>query len=143
MTERTPWWMAFLPKKKSGGSKDTSTTHTTPHFDPFAPRSEKQKDSGDQALSQQEAGIHSNDTNEESRLETYFNEQTCRRNMRISRSGRFKVKGKIRQTLPTQEKETDNVASGKEDMRGSRGGVDDQRLPHKMMHEEKERDSKK
>ncbi|XP_042363016.1 proline-rich protein 15 [Plectropomus leopardus] len=133
MTERTPWWMAFLPKKKSGSSKDTSTSHTTPHFDPFAQKPEKQKVSCDQT--QQESNIFRDDTYDDSALDTYFNEQTCRRNMKISRSGRYKEKRRIRQSLPVQEKETDNVASGKEDMWEWRGGVDDRRP-------QKERDSK-
>ncbi|XP_039675662.1 proline-rich protein 15 [Perca fluviatilis] len=117
MTERVPWWKAFLPKKKSGGPKDTSTTHTLdPDFDPFAQQTEKQKDpaasktSGDQSLSQQESSksssLASDDTYDDSRLESVFNEQTCRRNMKVSRSGRFKEKRRVRSSLPLQEKET-------------------------------------
>lgn len=145
MTERVPWWKAFLPKRKSGGPKDANTTHTfEPDFDPFAPKPEKQKDpktTGDQPQqeSYNSSSLHSDDTYDDSHLESVFNEQTCRRNMRVSRSGRFKEKRKIRSSLPLQEKETENVASGKEGMRWWWGGGD-QRLLYKRMLEEKERD---
>uniref|UniRef100_A0A8C3AKK7 Uncharacterized protein n=1 Tax=Cyclopterus lumpus TaxID=8103 RepID=A0A8C3AKK7_CYCLU len=82
MTERTPWWKAFLPKKKNS-SKSSS--------------------------------ILRDDTYDDSHLESVFNEQTCRRNMKVSRSGRFKEKRRVRSSLPLQETET--VASGREDMR--------------------------
>ncbi|XP_040908536.1 proline-rich protein 15 [Toxotes jaculatrix] len=130
MTERTPWWKAFLPKRKSGGSKDAGSPHVfDPDFDPFAQRPEKKKDpaaaasktTGDQSLSQQDSSnnssLLSDDTYDDSRLESVFNEQTCRRNMKVSRSGRFKEKRRVRSSLPIQEKETENVASGKEDIR--------------------------
>ncbi|XP_029299630.1 proline-rich protein 15-like [Cottoperca gobio] len=117
MTERAPWWKAFLPKKKSGGPKDTNAPHTLDHdFDPFAQQPERQKDpadsksTGDQTLSQQESNKSSSfvneDTYDDSRLESVFNEQTCRRNMKVSRSGRFKEKRRVRSSLPIQEKET-------------------------------------
>ncbi|XP_054462504.1 proline-rich protein 15-like protein [Anoplopoma fimbria] len=118
MTDRVPWWKAFLPKKKSGGSNVD--------FDPFA-HADKQKDpatsktGGDQPSSQQESNktssILSDDTYDDSRLESVFNEQTCRRNMKVSRSGRFKEKRRVRSSLPLQDKETENGASGREDMR--------------------------
>ncbi|XP_068566689.1 proline-rich protein 15-like [Cebidichthys violaceus] len=126
MTDRAPWWKAFLPKKKSGGSKDTSSSHSFDvDFDPFAQQTEKQKDpaasktSGDQSLSEsnKSSSILRDDTYDDSRLESVFNEQTCRRNMKVSRSGRFKEKRRVRSSLPIQDKETENVASGREDMR--------------------------
>ncbi|KAK2830215.1 hypothetical protein Q5P01_018146 [Channa striata] len=130
MTERLPWWKAFLTKKKTGGTKDAGSSHNFgPDFDPFAPRPEKQRDpavaasknTGDQNLSQQDSNrtsnLLSNETYDDSRLESVFNEQTCRRNMKVSRSGRFKEKRKVRSSLPIQEKEGGNVASGKEDLR--------------------------
>ncbi|XP_028285321.1 proline-rich protein 15-like [Parambassis ranga] len=121
MTERTPWWKAFLPKRKSGGPKDSSHT-LGPDFDPFAQRSEKQKDPspskapGDQTVPQQESKNSSNllsdETFDDSHIESVFNEQTCRRNMKVSRSGRFKEKRRVRSSLPIQDKETENVAAG-------------------------------
>ncbi|KAM4539696.1 uncharacterized protein PAE49_020464 [Odontesthes bonariensis] len=130
MTDRSPWWKSFLPKKKSGGAKDTGTPNTFgPDFNPFAQQSEKQKEltaatsktSYDQSLSRQESSksssLLSDDTFDDSKLESVFNEQTCRRNMKVSRSGRFKEKRRARSTLPIEEKETENPVSGKEDVR--------------------------
>lgn len=104
MTERTPWWKAFLPKKKSG-SKDHSVG---PDFDPWAPRPEKAKEPAPAAPSKSEAeqragSTLSDDTYDDTHLESVFNERTCRRNMNVSRSGRFKEKRRIRQSLPIQD----------------------------------------
>lgn len=122
MTERPKWWRAFLPKKKTGVPKDNSTTaHTFDQdFDPFAQRPEKQKDppaAKTSAESNKGTSLLSDDTYDDSQLESVFNEQTCRRNMNVSRSGRYKEKRRVRSSLPIQERETENVASGKEDKR--------------------------
>ncbi|XP_056273144.1 proline-rich protein 15-like protein [Pseudoliparis swirei] len=118
MTERIPWWKAFLPKKKSGGSKETSSSITFDvDFDPFAERQKDQSGSDLSPSSQESSNSSRDDTYDDSRLESVFNEQTCRRNMKVSRSGRFKEKRRVRSTLPLQDKETETVASGREDMR--------------------------
>jgi len=128
MTERIPWWKAFLPKKKSGGSKETSSSITFDvDFDPFAERQKDQSGSDLSPSSQESSNSSRDDTYDDSRLESVFNEQTCRRNMKVSRSGRFKEKRRVRSTLPLQDKETETVASGREDMRWWWGGVGDQR----------------
>ncbi|KAG7245086.1 hypothetical protein INR49_023652 [Caranx melampygus] len=126
MTERTPWWKAFLPKRKTG-SKDPGSPHTIgPDFDPFAQHPEKQKDpsaaasktTSDQSQEpSKNTSLFSDETFDDSHLESVFNEQTCRRNMKVSRSGRFKEKRRVRSTLPIEDKETENVASGREDKR--------------------------
>uniref|UniRef100_A0A4W6EC47 Uncharacterized protein n=1 Tax=Lates calcarifer TaxID=8187 RepID=A0A4W6EC47_LATCA len=86
MTERTPWWRAFLPKRKPGGPKETGLPNFGPDFDPFAQHPDRPREPA----------------------ASVFNEQTCRRNMKVSRSGRFKEKRKVRSSLPIQEKETEN-----------------------------------
>lgn len=151
MTEKSPWWKAFLPKKKSGPCKDGgSSNNFGPDFDPFAQRQEKHpsaadpKAAGNQSLSHQQSNNSSNllsdDTFDDSQLESVFNEKSCRRNMNVSRSGRFKVKQRGRSSLPIQEKETENTAPGKEDVRwhwGREGG--DHRLLCKDAWEQGER----
>ncbi|KAK5855260.1 hypothetical protein PBY51_005378 [Eleginops maclovinus] len=108
MTERIPWWKAFLPKKKTGGPRDTAHT-LDQDFDPFAQQPEKQKDpAGDQSQqeSNQDSSILSDERYDDSCLESVFNEQTCRRKMKVSRSGRFKEKRRVRSSLPIQDNET-------------------------------------
>ncbi|XP_070777784.1 proline-rich protein 15-like [Enoplosus armatus] len=126
MTERTQWWKAFLPKKKSGGSKDTASSQTFgPDFDPFAQKQKEPaapKSTADQSLashqeSSKSSSLFNDDTYDDSHLESVFNEQTCRRNMNVSRSGRFKEKRRVRSRLPIEKKETESVASGKDDIR--------------------------
>ncbi|KAI1886177.1 hypothetical protein AGOR_G00211310 [Albula goreensis] len=50
------------------------------------------------------------ETYDDSQFEPAFNERTCRRNLKISRSGRFKEKRRIRATLP----ENNNFYEGKD-----------------------------
>uniref|UniRef100_A0A673BB51 Uncharacterized protein n=1 Tax=Sphaeramia orbicularis TaxID=375764 RepID=A0A673BB51_9TELE len=82
MTERIPWWRAFLPKRKSGGSKDAGSKDTVQER-PKEPTPAASKTTADQS--------------------------TCRRNMRVSRSGRFKERRRQRQSLPIQENDTENL----------------------------------
>lgn len=124
MTDRTPWWKAFLPKKKSGGSKDLATASIGPDFNPFAekqnnPTAVASRPTDDQTSNQptKSSSLLSDETFDDSQLEPVFNEQTCRRHMKVSRSGRFKEKRRARSTLPIEEKGTENVPAGKEDKR--------------------------
>ncbi|XP_038580496.1 proline-rich protein 15-like [Micropterus salmoides] len=126
MTERSPWWKTFLPKWKSGSPKDTASPHTFgPDFDPFAqkqkgPTAAASKATGDQSVPSQQgtnSNLLSDETFDDAGLESVFNEQTCRRKMNVSRSGRFKEKRRVRTSLPREEKETENVAPGTEDKR--------------------------
>ncbi|RVE66885.1 hypothetical protein OJAV_G00111820 [Oryzias javanicus] len=124
MTDRTPWWKAFLPKKKSGGSKDLATASIGPDFNPFAekqnnPTAVASRPTDDQTSTQssKSSSLLSDETFDDSQLEPVFNEQTCRRHMKVSRSGRFKEKRRARSTLPIEEKGTENVPAGKEDKR--------------------------
>ncbi|KAM6958892.1 uncharacterized protein FYW47_010323 [Aplochiton taeniatus] len=131
MAERTPWWHTFLVKRKNGGTKDASVSPVfDPDFDPFAPKPEQKKDPAsatsnnqsqteqqEQSESSQSTSLFSEETFDDSKLDSVFNEQTCRRNMRVSRSGRFKEKRRVRSTLPLEENEKDKAALRKEEVR--------------------------
>ncbi|XP_077364347.1 uncharacterized protein LOC144008124 [Festucalex cinctus] len=123
MTERVKWWRAFLPKKKPGGPKDSNSPYVYGQdFDPFAQdKSKETKSTNEQSLSQQESTngscLFSNETYDDSHMESLFNEQTCRRNMYVSRSGRFKEKRRARIGIPVEDKSTENVAPAKDDVR--------------------------
>uniref|UniRef100_A0A668AR93 Uncharacterized protein n=1 Tax=Myripristis murdjan TaxID=586833 RepID=A0A668AR93_9TELE len=117
----------------SGGSKDTNASPSLgPDFDPFAPKPEKPKDAsatsktpGDQSLSQARPG-QSEPINNTSLLsdDTYDDSQ----NMRVSRSGRFKEKRRVRSSLPIEQKDSDQTTAGKEDSRLSGGGKGGDRM---------------
>ena len=120
MSERTPWWKSFLGiRKTSPASKEASQTFD-PDYNPFTSKPEKAaKDPavsppGPRASAQTQPGSKEastdtgplgDDTYDDSHLESVFNEQTCRRNMRVSRSGRFKEKRRVRSTLPIEEQQ--------------------------------------
>lgn len=123
-TERTKWWKALLPKRKPGTAKDAPSTHIyEPDFDPFTQLPKDQatansKGTSDESgRSQQGSNSFGDDTYDDSLLESVFNEQTCRRTMKVSRSGRFKEKRRVRSSLPIQDKDAENVSSGKEEIR--------------------------
>lgn len=99
MTERTPWWKAFLPKKKT--SKDQAFDA---NFDPWA-KAPPAASKTSQPVSNNSSSLLSDETFDDSQMDSVFNEQTCRRNMNVSRSGRFKVKKNNRLTLPIEQKE--------------------------------------
>uniref|UniRef100_A0A3P8YIA8 Uncharacterized protein n=1 Tax=Esox lucius TaxID=8010 RepID=A0A3P8YIA8_ESOLU len=46
---------------------------------------------------------------DDSQFESVFNEQTCRRNLRVSRSGRFKERKKVRSSLPTDDQDQEEA----------------------------------
>lgn len=124
-TERTKWWKALLPKKKPGTTKDAPSTRIyEPDFDPFerlpkepATANSKGPDNESSRSQQESSNSFSDDTYDDSLLESVFNEQTCRRTMKVSRSGRFKEKRRVRSSLPIQEKDAENAAFGKEEIR--------------------------
>ncbi|XP_054914742.1 proline-rich protein 15 [Poeciliopsis prolifica] len=105
MTEKVPWWKVFMKKK------NTDPYGLGPDFNPFAQQPERLKDPSssskttttDQTVPAQGSSLLSDETFDDSKLESVFNEQTCRRNMKVSRSGRFKEKRRPRSTLPIDE----------------------------------------
>lgn len=131
MAERVPWWRTFLVKKKTGGTKDATVSSVfDPDFDPFAPQPEQKKDPAaaasnnqsqpeqqEQSESSHSTSLFSEETFDDSKLDSVFNEQTCRRNMRVSRSGRFKEKRRVRSTLPLEENDKDKMSLRKEEVR--------------------------
>lgn len=63
------------------------------------------------AASPQAAGGQADDTYDDSVVQPTFNESANRRNLRVSRSGRFKEKRRTRVGLPDQYEHTDRVES--------------------------------
>ncbi|XP_023200298.1 proline-rich protein 15-like [Xiphophorus maculatus] len=119
MTEKVPWWKVFIPKKKNADPYGLG-----PDFNPFAQQPERLKDPSsssksttDQTVPAQGSSFLSDETFDDSKLESVFNEQTCRRNMKVSRSGRFKEKRRPRSTLPIEDKGREAAAPGREDKR--------------------------
>ncbi|KAJ7991971.1 hypothetical protein DPEC_G00289380 [Dallia pectoralis] len=106
MAERVPWWRAFMGgSKKKGVVRDVSTTTQTLDTDTTSKlptdQSQQTPDSLQQPVTAQPASdgtsLFSDDFVDDSQFESVFNETTCRRNMRVSRSGRFKERKKIYQ----------------------------------------------
>ncbi|XP_072534824.1 proline-rich protein 15-like [Salminus brasiliensis] len=93
MAERYPWWKSFTGRKKTNILKETVVQHE-------AENGEVKPSAKQGTESQTNSNLLSNETYDDSQLEPVFNENTCRRNLRVSRSGRFKEKRRVRGTLP-------------------------------------------
>lgn len=113
-TERSKWWKAFLPRRKSTKDSSASNSHNQepdvePDFDPFkepSPASSAQQQQQQQESSSSST-ISSSDTYDDSKMESMFNENTCRRKLKVSRSGRFKERIRKRVNLPIQDAEAE------------------------------------
>ncbi|KAL0961751.1 hypothetical protein UPYG_G00331240 [Umbra pygmaea] len=118
MAERVPWWRAFMGSSKKK-SRDTNLTLdpdkdslTQAAFNPSKLPTEQQANQKQPPLQQPQkqqppasggTSLFTNDFVDDSQFESIFNEQTCRRNLKVSRSGRFKERKKIRSSLPTDD----------------------------------------
>ncbi|XP_018596141.1 proline-rich protein 15 [Scleropages formosus] len=106
MAEKSSWWRSLTVRKKANAtSRDSEAVHhqecgqEAPPAGPEKPAApsgpKPPADSKENKMSK-----YLRDEYEDSYMEPVFNEKTCRRNLRISRSGRFKEKRRIRATLP-------------------------------------------
>ncbi|KPP69676.1 proline-rich protein 15-like protein-like [Scleropages formosus] len=121
MAEKGPWWRLASRKKSSTGTKEATAVQvqdsepaTKPAVDKasvatFEPIIDPQLDP------QQGAKSSSEETNEESQSDPAFHEKSSRRNLKVSRSGRFKEKRRVRATIP-ENYQTKNPAAT-EDLR--------------------------
>lgn len=112
-----------MVKKKSGPRETSVPQSPDQDQDPSAPQTgstsapnraqEGPPPPGKTPLSA-DVNIFTDETYDDSVLEPVFNEQTCRRHMRVSRSGRFKEKRRVRSSLPAEEQEQEK---GRGDLR--------------------------
>lgn len=132
MADKSPWWRSFVGKRRTAAresareamlaQQQTQASHASPQAPsaeaphpstelthsgtahqspdavepPLRPCSEKRSNSADE------------------QEEPTFNEMTSRRNLRVSRSGRFKEKKRIRVSLPPDEEEHGDKPSAKD-----------------------------
>uniref|UniRef100_A0A3B3S7S3 Si:dkeyp-86h10.3 n=1 Tax=Paramormyrops kingsleyae TaxID=1676925 RepID=A0A3B3S7S3_9TELE len=102
MAERSPWWKSFTVRKKVT-SRDSEVAHKESGPETQAgPEKTPAGGSKPSAESKEnkDSSLISNETYDDSQFEPMFNEKTCRRTWKVSRSGRFKEKRRIRATLP-------------------------------------------
>uniref|UniRef100_A0A3P8XPW3 Uncharacterized protein n=1 Tax=Esox lucius TaxID=8010 RepID=A0A3P8XPW3_ESOLU len=98
---RYPWWRAFVKRKGP----------TTQESDETQPVGEKTSS----ISSNPSPDLKGNETFQDAaffddaQFEPVFNEQTCRRNLKVSRSGRFKEKRRVRGTIPEKNNFGGNV----------------------------------
>ncbi|XP_051520715.1 proline-rich protein 15 [Myxocyprinus asiaticus] len=121
MTEKTgPWWRSFVGKRRKAARESAAileqdlcnqdTPGSTPH-----PSAEPNQRHNLPARSTEERGngLPSDETYDDSTEQSTFSESSNRRNLRVSRSGRFKEKRTKRAGLPQNREEEGKSASAK------------------------------
>ncbi|XP_062394047.1 proline-rich protein 15-like [Sardina pilchardus] len=105
MAARYPWWKTLtVRKKRDQVLKDAENAENVENATDGA----KQK--GD-PQDNRNSSLISDEVYDDSQEESAFNEHTSRRNLRVSRSGRFKEKRRIRVTLPENNNFHDTTAA--------------------------------
>uniref|UniRef100_A0A3B3R2M8 Uncharacterized protein n=1 Tax=Paramormyrops kingsleyae TaxID=1676925 RepID=A0A3B3R2M8_9TELE len=98
MSSKNPWWRSITTKRKvSVGSKEAAVLQK--QESDLDPRAKGAQEDVHQTPQQQASQV-GEDTSEESQ----FSEKSSRRNLKVSRSGRFKEKRKVRAALPLGER---------------------------------------
>lgn len=120
MTEKTaPWWRSFVGKRRKAARDSASileqdlAAHRTTESNqqPVSITTAPEQRSGSVTSSQAAGGqaVLADDTYDDSVVQPTFSESANRRNLRVSRSGRFKEKRRTRVGLPEQYENTERA----------------------------------
>ncbi|XP_017549088.1 proline-rich protein 15 [Pygocentrus nattereri] len=125
MTEKTaPWWRSFVGKRRKAAresaamleqelgahtaSAPVTTNTSTTKESPTKP--EQQEVPQPQQQASEVSTLSNEDTYDDSAVQPTFGEGHSRRNLRVSRSGRFKEKRHMRISLPQNYEDSQNPA---------------------------------
>lgn len=133
MADKSPWWRSFVGKRRAAAresareamlaQQQAQASHS--HTSPWAPSAGAPHPSAElthtgtahqppDAVDEPPRPYSEKKSNSTDDLEPTFNEMTSRRNLRVSRSGRFKEKKRIRVSLPSDEEEHAEKPSAKD-----------------------------
>uniref|UniRef100_A0A4W4FZG4 Uncharacterized protein n=1 Tax=Electrophorus electricus TaxID=8005 RepID=A0A4W4FZG4_ELEEL len=102
MAEIYPWWKSFAGMKKNKILIKSVQQDAEKESKPVDNPSVKQ------GADNKPSRLKNDSSYEDSQFEPVFNENTCRRNMKVSRSGRFREKRRVRVPLPVSGNLYDN-----------------------------------
>lgn len=120
MTEKTaPWWRSFAGKRRKAARESAAileqdlrnqagSTQQHPSAQP-----DQQLTSPTRPAKEAGNGLPSDETYDDSAVQPTFNERSNRRNLLVSRSGRFKEKRKSRASLPQNHEDDGKTAAAK------------------------------
>lgn len=126
MTEKTaPWWRSFVGKRRKAAresasilEQDLASYRANESNQQSLSVSTAPDQRGASVTSAQAAGgkaVLADDTYDDSVVQPTFSESANRRNLRVSRSGRFKEKRHMRVGLPEQYENTDRMEPASKD----------------------------
>ncbi|KAK2887385.1 hypothetical protein Q8A67_015613 [Cirrhinus molitorella] len=120
MTEKTaPWWRSFVGKRRKAARESAAKLEQDLRNQPSAGSTQHPSADPDQRLTSstrptKEAGncLPSDETYDDSAVQPTFNQSSNRRNLTVSRSGRFKEK-KTRASLPQNHGDDDKPTAAR------------------------------
>uniref|UniRef100_A0A8C2PU71 Uncharacterized protein n=2 Tax=Cyprinus carpio TaxID=7962 RepID=A0A8C2PU71_CYPCA len=108
MTEKTaPWWRSFVGKRRKAARESAATleqdlrNQVSAGSTQYPAEPDQRVTSPTRPAKEEGSYLPSDETYDDSAVQPTFNESSNRRNLTVSRSGRFKVKQKTRVTLNT------------------------------------------
>ncbi|XP_042632500.1 proline-rich protein 15-like [Cyprinus carpio] len=118
MTEKmAPWWRSFVGKRRKAARESAATLEQDLRHQTSAGSTQHPSAEPDQQLTSpaKEASncLPSDETYDDSAVQPTFNESSNRRNLTVSRSGRFKEKRKTRVCLPQNHGDDGKPAAAK------------------------------
>ncbi|RXN26326.1 proline-rich 15-like protein [Labeo rohita] len=121
MTEKTaPWWRSFVGKRRKAARESAAKLEQDLRSQTSAEFTQHPSADPDQRLTSptrpaKEADncLPSDETYDDSAVQPTFNESSNRRNLTVSRSGRFKEKRKTRASLPQNHGDDDKPAAAR------------------------------
>ncbi|XP_066531575.1 proline-rich protein 15-like protein [Hoplias malabaricus] len=124
MTEKIPpWWRSFAGKRRKAARESAATleqgayppwtnvTTITSNTKKSTPKPEEQKAPQTHQKAEGGSSMLTDETYDDSAMQPTFSEDTSRRHLRVSRSGRFKEKRHNRVSLPQNHEDSPNPAS--------------------------------
>ncbi|XP_051949292.1 proline-rich protein 15-like [Xyrauchen texanus] len=121
MTEKTaPWWRSFVGKRRKAARESAATleqdlhNHASPGSTQHpSVEPDQQHNSSARPTEEKGNGLQNDETYDDSAEQSTFSESSNRRNLRVSRSGRFKEKRTTRVGLPQNREDEGKPASAK------------------------------
>ncbi|XP_026087785.1 proline-rich protein 15-like [Carassius auratus] len=120
MTEKiAPWWRSFVGKRRKAARESAATLEQDLRHQSSGGTTQHPSAEPDQQLTsptrptKETSSLPSDETYDDSAVQPTFNESSNRRNLTVSRSGRFKEKRKTRVSLPQDHGDDEKPAVAK------------------------------
>lgn len=114
-----PWWRSFVGKRRKAARESAATleqdlrNQVSAGSTQYPAEPDQRVTSPTRPAKEEGSYLPSDETYDDSAVQPTFNESSNRRNLTVSRSGRFKVKQKTRVSLPQNHGDDGKPAAAK------------------------------